>query len=243
MHGTATSRFQTTSWSLVLAARHDPSVDSRPALAGLCQAYWNPVYAFIRRSGYDRDQAQDLTQGFFALLIEKNFLGVADPQRGRFRSFLLTAVKRFLANEYDRRCALKRGGGEIPVSMDLINAEAWYAPASAKGDTPEGIFERRWAVSLLERAMTKLRVEFITAGKAEQFDSLAAHITKDADAARYDAMAAEMGVSAGALRTLVHRMRRRYRDLVRAEIAETVAGPEEIDGEVRFLMAVLSAQR
>jgi RNA polymerase sigma-70 factor (ECF subfamily) len=152
-------------------------------------------------------------------------------------------VKRFLANEYDRRCALKRGGGEIPVSMDLINAEAWYAPASAKGDTPEGIFERRWAVSLLERAMTKLRVEFITAGKAEQFDSLAAHITKDADAARYDAMAAEMGVSAGALRTLVHRMRRRYRDLVRAEIAETVAGPEEIDGEVRFLMAVLSAQR
>jgi RNA polymerase sigma-70 factor (ECF subfamily) len=239
----ASSKFQTTSWSLVLAAGREPSADSRSALARLCEAYWNPVYAFVRRSGYDRDQAQDLTQGFFALLIEKNFLEDADPERGRFRSFLLTAVKRFLANEYDRFCALKRGGGEIPVSIDLINAEVWYAPAAASAGTPESIFERRWAVSLLERAIAKLRREFEADGKTEQFELLAPLITKDSSAARYDALAAEMAVSSGALRTVVYRMRRRYRDLVRAEIAETVASPDEIDGEVSFLMAVLSAQR
>lgn len=224
-----------------MTAAHDPSAGSRPALARLCEMYWNPVFAFIRRSGYDRDEAQDLTQAFFALLLEKNFLEVADPQRGRFRSFLLTAVKRFLSNERDRAQALKRGGGEVPVSIDLLMAEASFDPTGSDTETPEDLFERRWALSLLEHAMSQLRSEFASAGRNEQFDKLAPFLTRDSDGARYEELAGQMAVSAGALRTLVHRMRRRYRDLVRAEIAETVATSDEVDDEIRFLMSVLSS--
>jgi len=240
MPGTGPSKFQTTSWSLVLTAAHDPVVDSRAALARLCETYWNPVFAFIRRSGYDRDQAQDLTQGFFAVLVEKNFLEIADPQRGRFRSFLLTAVKRFLANERDRLHAIKRGGNEIHVPID-DHAEASSAYVGADTDTPESLFERRWALSMLEHAMAKLRAEFTSAGRAKQFEALAPFLNRESMGTRYEALAVQMGVSAGALRTLVHRMRRRYRELVRAEIAETVASPEDIDEEIRFLMSVLSS--
>ncbi|HET9219277.1 MAG TPA: sigma-70 family RNA polymerase sigma factor [Terriglobia bacterium] len=223
-----------------MTAAHDPSAGSRPALERLCETYWNPVFAFIRRSGYDRDQAQDLTQAFFALLLEKNFLEVADPQRGRFRSFLLTAVKHFLSNERDRAQALKRGGGEIPVSIDLLASEASFDPTGSDTETPEDLFERRWALSLLEHAMSRLRSEF-SAGRSGQFDKLVPFLSRDSDGARYEELAAEFGVSAGALRTLVHRMRRRYRDLVRAEIAETVATSDEVDDEIRFLMSVLSS--
>ena len=240
MHRSGPSKFQTTSWSLVLTAGHDPAVDSRPALARLCETYWNPVFAFIRRSGYDRDQAQDLTQGFFVLLVEKNFLEVADPQRGRFRSFLLTAVKRFLSNERDRLHAMKRGGGETHVSID-VNADALYAPVGAESDTPESLFERRWALSLLEHAMAKLRAEFSAVGRDRQFETLSPFINRESMGTRYEEVATELGVSAGALRTVVHRMRRRYRELLRAEIAETVASPEDIDEEIRFLMSVLSS--
>ena len=240
MSGPPRAKFQTTSWSLVLTAAHDPSAGSRPALERLCETYWNPVFAFIRRSGYDRDQAQDLTQAFFALLLEKNFLEVADPQRGRFRSFLLTAVKHFLSNERDRAQALKRGGGEIPVSIDLLASEASFDPTGSDAETPEDLFERRWALSLLEHAMSRLRSEF-SAGRSGQFDKLVPFLSRDSDGARYEELAAEFGVSAGALRTLVHRMRRRYRDLVRAEIAETVATSDEVDDEIRFLMSVLSS--
>jgi RNA polymerase sigma-70 factor (ECF subfamily) len=241
MYSSAASKFQTTSWSLVLASVQNPLVDSRPALARLCETYWNPVYAFIRRSGYDPDQAQDLTQGFFTLLVEKNFLEVADPQRGRFRSFLLTAVKRFLCNEYDRTCALKRGGGHTSLSIDVANAEAWYAPTATDPQTPQTLFERDWALSLLERAMERLRTEFSSGGKGGQFDSLAPFLNRDSTCARYEQLAEQMGVTAGALRALVHRMRRRYRDLVRAEIADTVAAPEDVDDEVRFLLSTLTS--
>jgi DNA-directed RNA polymerase specialized sigma24 family protein len=195
----------------------------------------------IRRSGYDRDEAQDLTQAFFAVLLEKNFLEVADPQRGRFRSFLLTAVKHFLSNERDRAQALKRGGGEIPVSIDVLMSEACFDPTGSDTETPEDLFERRWALSLLEHAMSRLRAEFSSTGRNAQFDKLVPFLSRDSDGARYEELAAEMGVSAGALRTLVHRMRRRYRDLVRAEIAETVATSDEVDDEIRFLMSVLSS--
>jgi DNA-directed RNA polymerase specialized sigma24 family protein len=223
-----------------LAAAHDASVDSRPALTRLCEAYWPPVYAFIRRSGYDPDQSQDLTQAFFALLIEKNFLGVVDPQRGRFRSFLLTAVKRFLMNEHDRNHALKRGAGQVPLSLDLNGAETSGLPPSADSETPEKLFERRWALSLLERVMTGLRNEFAASGKAARFEALLPLLNHESSE-RYEELAVKMGLSAGALRALVHRMRRRYRDLMRMEIAETVAAPEEIDDEIRFLLRVLSS--
>src|SRR5882672_4740607 len=157
MAGSPSPRFDTTSWTLVRAAAVNPTADSRQALAMLCHTYWPPVYAFIRRYGYDREQAQDLTQGFFTQLLEKRFLVDADQQRGKFRSFLLTAVKHFLANEWDREHALKRGGGQIPVSIDLVEAEEWYAPAAVEAATPESLFERRWALSLLEQVMVKLR--------------------------------------------------------------------------------------
>jgi RNA polymerase sigma-70 factor (ECF subfamily) len=234
------SHFPKTSWTIVLAAAHKPTEDSRTALARLCEAYWKPVYAFVRRSGHDREQAQDLTQAFFALLIEKDFVKVADPLRGRFRSFLLTAVKRFLANEYDRTQRLKRGGGQVALSIDLIEAENWYAPATTDSATPESLFERRWALSLLERAMANLRTEFVDAGKARHFERLTPFLNREADGARYAELAEQMGVSPGSLRTLVHRMRGRYRELVRTEIAQTVAAPEDIDEEVRFLLSVMS---
>jgi len=241
MAGAPTSGFHTTSWTLVQAAAVNPTADSRQALATLCQVYWHPVYAFIRRNGYDRDQSQDLSQQFFAVLLEKNFLLDADQERGRFRSFLLTAVKHFLANEWDREHALKRGGGRIPVSIDLVVAEEWYEPAAIEEATPESLFERRWALSLLEQVLVKLRAEFSVAGKSDHFDNLLVFLNRESDSARYDEVAGQMGLSAGALRMAVHRMRRKYGELLRAEIAETVATPEEVEEEIRFLLATLSA--
>src|SRR5262245_18167121 len=232
--------FHTTSWTLIRAAAAKPTAESREALAALCQKYWKPVYAFVRSRGYGREQSQDLTQGFFALLIERNYLLDADPKRGRFRSFLLAALKHFLADEWDRAHALKRGGGQVPVSIDLTEADGCNLPAAVEQATPESLYERRWALSLLENVMSKLRAEFAEAGKGNEFDRLSTFLNRDSESARYDALAEEMGTSAGALRMSVHRMRRRYRSLLRAEIAEIVSGPEEIDGELRFLLSVLS---
>jgi len=227
-----------------VAAAVQPSAESRSALATLCQIYWHPVYAFIRRNGSDRDQAQDLTQAFFAVLLEKNYLGDAKQERGRFRSFLLTAVKHFLSNQRDRAQAQKRGGGRAEISLDLSidpqEAEAWYTPVAVDELTPERLFELRWAHSLLEQVMATLREEFSNAGKADHFDLLSSYLQGDSTRIRYDEFSAEMGVTTGALRTQVHRMRRRYRDLLRAQIAQTVSTPAEIEDEIRFLLTTLS---
>ena len=230
--------FQTTSWSMVLAAAAD-SERAEPALATLCQQYWRPVYAFIRRHGYSSDQAQDLTQAFFAVLLEKNYLRDAKQERGRFRSFLLTAVKHFLSNQKAREQALKRGGGQPHISINPAEAESWYSPEVVDGETPEHLFERRWALSLLEQVMAKLRAEFEKPAKAGQFDLLSPFLNGDPGLG-YETAAEQAGMSAGSLRTAVHRMRRKYRTLLREEIAETVARPEEIDEEIRFLLKVLS---
>jgi DNA-directed RNA polymerase specialized sigma24 family protein len=230
--------FHTTSWTLIRAASADPTADSREALAALCQKYWHPLYAFVRGRGYDPEQSKDLTQGFFALLIEKNYLLDADPKRGRFRFFLLAAVKHFLANERDRMNALKRGGGQVHVSMDLTEADAWDTQAAVDQATPESLYERRWALSLLENVMSKLRAEFAHVGKAKEFDRLSVFLNRDSESARYDTLAE---VSAGALRMSVHRIRRRYVSLLRAEVAESVSGPEEIDDELRYLLSILSS--
>jgi DNA-directed RNA polymerase specialized sigma24 family protein len=237
-----TSAFHTTSWTLVRAAAADSAADSREALATLCQKYWQPVYAFIRRRGYDREQGQDLTQGFFALLIEKNYLLDSDQDRGLFRAFLLTAVKHFLANEWDRTHALKRGGAQVLISIDLVGAEKWHASAPMEHETPESLFERRWALSVLESVVAKLRAEFASAGKTAEFEKLSVFLNKDSDSGRYETLAQEMGVSSGALRMSVHRIRRKYRRLLREEIAETVSRPEEVDAELRFLLSALSAR-
>jgi DNA-directed RNA polymerase specialized sigma24 family protein len=230
--------FQTTAWSVVRAAAGQPTTGSRHALATLCQTYWHPVYAFVRRSGYSRDHAEDLTQAFFARLLEKHFLRDVDQRRGRFRSFLLAAVKHFLANEWDRSTALKRGGGLTPVSIDALAAEAWYAPAAVEEMTPERLFERRWALSLIDHAMIRLGADYSAQGRIEQFDRLKGLLTGDADA-RYETLAAEMGVTAGALRMSAHRLRRKYRQAIRDEIAETVSTQDEIDEEIQFLMSVV----
>ena len=231
------ARFETTSWTLVRAAAVEPTADSRDALAALCQRYWRPVYAFVRRRGHGRDESQDLTQGFFALLIEKNYLLDTDPRRGRFRSFILTAVKHFLANQWDRSQALKRGGGRVAVSIDLVDVEA--SQAAIDPTTPETLFERQWALSLLENVMAKLRAEFADVGKADEFDRLSTFLIGDPDAVRYETLAAERGVTAGALRIAVHRLRRRFRQLLRDEVADTVDRPEDVDDELRFLLATL----
>ena len=233
-------KFDKTSWSLVRAAALEPTASSRQALATLCRTYWQPVYAFVRRNGYDREQAQDLTQGFFTQLLEKRFLAHADQERGKFRSFLLTAVKHFLANEWDRDHALKRGGGQVSLSIDLVDAESWYAPAVAANPTPESLFERRWALSLLEHVLTRLRAEFAAVGKSDQFEMIVPFLNQDSGDKRYEELADRLGVSTGSLRMAVHRMRRRYRSLLRKEIAETVATPEEVDDEIRFLLSTLS---
>jgi RNA polymerase sigma-70 factor (ECF subfamily) len=224
----------------VTAAAGHSTTQSRQALAALCQAYWNPVYAFIRRSGFTSDQAQDLTQEFFRKLLEKDYLRDVDRARGRFRAFLHVAITHFLANECDRARAVKRGGGQIPVSIDRLEAETWYGPMAVEGSTPESLFERRWALSLLEQVMARLRDEFAADGKADQFDRLVGFLDRSAEDPRYADVAAQMGVSAGTLRMSVHRLRRRYRALLRAEIGQTVASTEEIDEELRFLLASLN---
>jgi RNA polymerase sigma-70 factor (ECF subfamily) len=234
------SNFHTTSWTLIRAAAKVSTARSQDALASLCQTYWHPVYAFIRRNGYDREQAEDLTQGFFALLLEKNYLLEANSERGKFRSFLLTAVKHFLANEWDRTHALKRGGRQLLVSIDIVEAELWSASSVMETETPENLFERRWALSLLEQVASRLRAEYVTAGKANDFEALFRFINGDVDGVPYDVVAAQLGLSAGGARTAVHRMRRRYRDLLRGEIAETVSHSDEIDDEIRFLLSTLS---
>jgi len=242
MTGAQTSGFHTTRWTLVQAASGDSrglTGDSRRALSTLCQMYWHPVYAFIRRNGYDPDQSQDLTQGFFALLLEKKYLADADQKKGRFRSFLLTAVKHFLANEWDRAHALKRGGDQVAVSIDLLEAEQWYMPSVVEEATPESLFERRWALSILEQVLARLRAEFAAAGNADQFERLSLLLNRDSDDVGYEALAAQMGMSAGALRMSVHRMRRKYRRLLREEITDTVSTPDEIDDEIRFLVSAL----
>ena len=233
--------FSTTSWTLIRIAAGNPTPDSREALAALCQKYWHPVYAFIRRRGYARDESEDLTQGFFALLIERNYLLDADSKRGRFRSFLLGAVQHFLANEWDRENAVKRGGGQVAVCIDnMAEAEVWHALPAMQQATPESLYERRWALSLLENVASKLRKEFADAGKEGEFDKLSLFLNKDSRPSRYDALAQEMGMSAGALRMSVYRMRQRYRSLLRAEVAETVSEPGEIDEELRYLSSILS---
>ena len=230
--------FPTTSWSLVIAAA-GPSKD---ALESLCRTYWRPVYVFVRAQGNGLEESKDLTQAFFARLLEKNYLAAADRERGKFRSFLLTSVKNFLANERDRAHALKRGGPQLALSIDSAENEDWCTPEVIDRSTPESLFERRWALALLERAMSNLRAGYAGNGKLKQFEQLSVFLDDDSTEGRYDAVAAQMGVTAGAVRIAVHRLRRKHREFLRNEIANTVSEPNQIDDELRFLLSALSAE-
>ena len=230
--------FAPTRWSLIVAARDGPSPEARQALSQLCEVYWYPLYAYIRRHGRTADQAQDLTQEFFARLLERDFLGAADPERGRFRAFLLASCKNFLANEHDRAAAQKRGGGRAPASLSVEGAEERYHREPSHDLTPERAFERRWALTLLDRTLGRLREEFTARGKGGVFDGLRHYLVGDRGPPQGRA-AADLGMSVGALKVAVHRMRQRYRELLREEIAQTVGGPDEVEQEIRELFAAL----
>ena len=231
-------RFETTHWSLVLAARTGKSVESRTALEALCGAYWFPLYAFIRREGYAAEEARDLTQGYFARLVERRDLKDVRPELGRFRSFLLVSVKHFLSNERDRERAKKRSPGSPLVSLDAQDAEARYSFEPADALTPETLFERKWAMTVLERTLGRLGEE--NAGqKAQRFEALRAHLSGDEPAASYRELGETLGMSEDAVKVAVHRLRRRFGELLREEIADTVREPGEVDDEIRHLLGVL----
>lgn len=234
-------RFATTRWSLVLAAGHQTHARSAEALASLCEMYWYPVYAFIRRQGYRAEDGADLTQAFFARVLEKNYLHDADPARGRFRAFLCASIRHFLSNERDRARALKRGGTQPPISLDVETAEGRYQLEPSDDLTPEKLFDRHWALMLLERVLVRLREEHVSAGKAELFDQLKGFLTGDSAAVPYGDVANTLGTTEGAVKVAVHRLRRRFRDTLVQEIAETVSDPADIDGEIEYLLKAVSA--
>ena len=233
--------FVTTQWSVVLAAGRSDTTLAQAALARLCQAYWYPLYAYVRRRGYQAHDAQDLTQEFFARLLAQNWLAQADRERGRFRTFLLAALSHFLANEWDKAQAQKRGGAVQTVPLQLDSAETRYGQEPAAPLPPEQIFERRWALALLDEVLNALRKEHAAAGTEEMFDVLKPCLVGDRQAQPYAALAAKLGMTEGAVKVAVHRLRQRYRQLLREEIANTVANPGEVDEEMHHLFAVLAA--
>jgi DNA-directed RNA polymerase specialized sigma24 family protein len=231
--------FATTQWSMVLAAGDTERPQARSALEKLCRAYWYPLYAYVRRKGYTAEDAQDLTQEFFARLLARNYLSVADRNRGKFRSFLLGSLEHFLAREWTKAHAQKRGGGQAPLSLDETAAENRYLLEPAHELTAEKIFARRWATTLLDQAMARLREECVANRKGELFAKVENFLSGEKGEASYADIAAALGMSEGAIKVAVHRLRQRYGELVRAEIAETVATPEEADEELNYLFAVL----
>lgn len=239
-HSAGAEPFETTHWSVVLAAGQRDSPRAEKALAWLCARYWPPLYAFVRRSGHSPHDAQDLTQAFFVRLLDKEFLRVADPQRGRFRSFLLASLKHFVANERKAARAKKRGGGRHVLSLDFATAEAAFLAEPADERTPERLFAQRWALLLLDRVLARLEEESNAAGQIARFQRLKCLLTAERDAPGYEQVAAELSTTEAAIKMAVHRLRKRYRELLREEIAQTVSDPADIDDELRELLSALS---
>jgi len=230
--------FATTHWSVVLAAANAETADAAAALEKLCRNYWYPLYAYVRRQGFGPADAQDLTQEFFARLLARNSLAGVAPQKGKFRSFLLVALRHFLSDQRDRASAAKRGGGKEMLSLDAEEAEGRYRLDPLERLDAEKIYERRWAMTLLEQAWTRLREESVAHGKLQQFERLAEFVAGEAEVTCV-AAASELGLTESAMRSAVHRLRERYRALIREEIACTVSAPEEIDEELRCLIRVM----
>jgi len=235
-------RFQTTHWSVVLLAGQEQSPLSAGALEKLCQAYWPPLYVFIRRRGYSPEDAQDLTQQFFALLLARHDFGGVAPYKGKFRTFLLTALTHFLANQYDRTQAAKRGGGKTPLSLEQLRAEQLdrFEPVSTL--SPDKLFDQQWAQSLLSSALQRLREQIGIEGRSDQFDRLKPFLTEDPAEGQYAEVAAVLGMTRQSVAVAVHRLRQSYRACVRAQVAETVATPLEVDEELRYLLEALNPQ-
>jgi RNA polymerase sigma-70 factor (ECF subfamily) len=234
------ANFALTRWSVVLAAGSSDSTHARDALEKLCRTYWHPIYSFVRRQGHSPHDAQDLTQEFFARLLAKNYLGAVDRSKGRFRSFLLAALKHFLANEWDKAGAQKRGGHPVLIPINAQSAETSYGLEPVETITAEKIFERRWALTLLEQVLARLRVEYDRDGKAKLFEHLKSTLTGERRSVPYAEIAARLNTNEGAVKVTVHRLRQRYRELLREEIAHTVAGPEQVEEEIRALFSALA---
>ncbi|HEX5745721.1 MAG TPA: sigma-70 family RNA polymerase sigma factor [Archangium sp.] len=232
-------KFSTTRWSLVLAAGHGTSSEAHEALSTLCKLYWYPLYAFTRRQGRGPEDARDSVQGFFTRLLEKNDLADVDRQRGRFRSWLLASLKHYLANEWDRERAQKRGGGLTGLSIDAETAEGLYQHEPSHDLTPEKLYQRRWTLTLLERVLSTLEQECARLGKQRLFEKLRGNLTGDVEKIPHAQVAGTLGMSEDAVKIAAHRLRGRYRELLREEIAQTVERPEDIEDEIRLLLVSL----
>jgi len=233
--------FHTTHWTLVVHAGDVFTDQAAAALDQLCRMYWPPLYGYVRRRGHDRESARDLTQGFFAQVIEKRRLTHADRERGRFRTFLLSALENFLRNEHDRAQALKRGGGCPVISLDQQEAEENVLHAAGQELTSEMLFEKRWAARLIEIVMERLRAEFVADGRSELFDCLEPHLWGDATSVPYAQFAEQTDMSLTAIKSAAHRLRQRCRELLREEIGQTVATVADIDAEIRHLLEAFGA--
>ena len=239
--GLGAAQFAQTHWSVVLsaAARQNPS-KAAASLEKLCSLYWRPLYAYIRRQGEGPHDAQDLTQEFFRRLLEKDWLNSVDQSKGRFRSFLLAALKHFLSNERDKARAQKRGGGRSPLPLDFSGAETQVIFEPPENSTPESLFERQWAATLLEQALARLRQEYAGQGKEALFEQLKTTLTERRGSIAYSTLAARLNLSEAAVKMAVHRLRQRYRDSLRAEIAQTVASAAEVEDELRHVMGAFA---
>ena len=231
--------FRTTKWSVILAARDGSPSESDRALASLCDAYWYPLYVFVRQLGNDPEQAQDLTQAYFVRLLEKDFLRDVEPSAGRFRSFLMVTMKHYLSNERQKEQALKRGGGTIKLSLDSQEAEDRYRFEPVDRLTPEEVYERRWALTVVGRVLAKIQQEYAAAGRGDRFEALKGYLKGEEPRVHYRKVAEQLEMSEPAVRVAVGRMRKRFGKLLWDEISETVANPEEVGDEVRHLLEVL----
>ncbi len=232
--------FPVTEWTVILEAGASPSPRSAAALERLCQAYWHPLYAFLRRAGHSPHDAGELTQEFFARLLQHNWVAAADREKGRFRSFLLMAMKRFLAKENEKAKSLKRGGGIRPAPLQLDTAETRYGVDPPDNSTPEQLFDKQWALTLLQSVLDRLRHEFAQEGKAELFQTLEPCLIGSRDKQPYAELGVKLGLTEAAVKMAVHRLRDRYRLILKKEVARTVASPLEVDEELRHLFRVLS---
>ena len=233
------STFSTTHWSVVLEAGRGNSPAAAQALERLCSAYWYPLYAYVRWKGHEPHDAQDLVQDFFAYFLEHNYLRLADRTRGRFRTFLLTSLQHFLVNDWRKTTRKRRGGRRRILSLDEEMAESRFAGEPAIEQPPDALYDRGWAAVLLDRALSALRAEFEQSGKQDLFERLKVFVWGEKSALSYAAMAGELGMTEGAVKVAVHRLRQRYGELLRAEVAQTVATPVEVDEELRYLVSVI----
>lgn len=239
--GTKGQIFDTTHWSVVIAAGHTSAPGAQEALEKLCRTYWYPIYAWVRRKGRSHDEAQDFTQAFFARLLEKKYLKLANRERGRFRAFLLTSLDRFLINEWRKEQAEKHGGGVDFISLDEQDADGRYQAEPPSEDlTPDKLFEKRWALALLEQVLARLRAEYETDGKKELFDNLKPFVWGEKSALSQTEIGERLGMNQNAVSQAVHRLRKRYGELLRAEVANTVEAPGDVEDELRHLLQAIS---